>query len=66
MSDVLSVIPAPVFVIKTDLQDFDCRAFTDPNLFNSDVFIPYILMEFSMRKHSNREKCEEAVDVLLG
>ena len=64
LSDLLALSPAPVYIIKTDLQGYDCRALADINLFTSGVFIPYIHMEFNMLGHSNKEQCHKTVDIL--
>ena len=64
LSDLLALSPAPVYIIKTDLQGYDCRALADINLYTSRVFIPYIHMEFNMLGHSNREQCDKTVDIL--
>ena len=63
--DILSVSPAPTYIIKTDLQGYDCRVFSDLRLYNSDIFIPFIHMELSnMYNNSNKEDCDRTVEVL--
>ena len=64
LSDLLALAPASVYIIKTDLQGYDCRALTDLNLFTSKVFIPYIHMEFNLLGHSDKEQCDKTVDIL--
>ena len=46
LPDILSVIPAPTYIIKTDIQGYDCRALSDERLYTSQYLIPFILMEW--------------------
>ena len=61
LPDILSLIPSPTYIIKTDIQGYDCRALSDERLYTSDYFIPFIFMEWEPRK----PKCFEVVDVLM-
>ena len=66
-SDILSVSPASTYIIKSDLQGYDCRALSDNSLYTSHFFIPYIHMEFSvLYNNSDKEDCDRVVDVLMG
>ena len=61
LPDILSVIPAPAYIVKTDLQGYDCQVLSDESLFSGQYFIPFIFMEFD----SNSPSCSRAVDVLM-
>ena len=61
LPDILSVIPATTYIIKTDIQGMECQVLSDKALFSSRHFIPYIFMEFD----SDSPPCSQAVDVLM-
>ena len=61
LPDILSVIPAPTYIIKTDIQGYDCRALSDERLYTSQYLIPFILMEW----HPDQPLCSHLVDILL-
>ena len=65
LSDILTVSPSSTYIIKTDLQGYDCRAVSDLQLYNSDIFIPYIHMEIYLTSNSTRKACDKAVDILM-
>ena len=65
LSDILSVSPSSTYIIKTDLQGYDCRALSDLQLYNSDIFIPYIHMELYLTSNSTGKSCDKAVDILM-
>ena len=62
LPDVLAVIPSSTYIIKTDIQGYDCRALSDERLYTSHYFIPFIYMEWS----PHEPRCLQLVDVLLG
>ena len=61
LPDILSVIPSSTYIIKTDIQGYDCRALSDERLYTSDYFIPVIFMEWEPQK----PLCPHVVDVLM-
>ena len=61
LPDILSVIPSSTYIIKTDIQGYDCRALSDERLYTSDYFIPFIFMEWEPQK----PLCSHVVDVLM-
>ena len=61
LQDILSVFPAPTYIVKTDLQGYDCQVLSDEALYTGQHFIPFIFMEFD----SNSPRCSRAVDVLM-
>ena len=60
LPDILSVIPSSTYIIKTDIQGYDCRALSDERLYTSDYFIPFIFMEWDPQK----PMCSHVGDVL--
>ena len=60
LPDILSLIPSPTYIIKTDIQGYDCRALSDERLYTSDYFIPFIFMEW----HPHKPLCSQMLDVL--
>ena len=61
LPDILSLSPSSTYIIKTDIQGYDCRALSDERLYTSDYFIPVILMEWDPQK----PLCSHVVDVLM-
>ena len=61
LPDILALSPSPTYIIKTDIQGYDCRALCDERLYTSDYFIPVILMEWDPQK----PRCYQVVDVLM-
>ena len=52
-------------LINKFLQGYDCRVFSDPGLYSSGLFIPYIHMEFNILDSANRVPCHHVVDILM-
>ena len=61
LRDVLSVIPAPTYILKIDIQGYDCQVLSQENLYSGPYFIPFIFMEYD----SDSSHCGSAVDVLM-
>ena len=61
LPDIISIIPSQTYIIKTDIQGYDCRALSDERLYTSDYFIPVILMEWDPQK----PLCSHVLDVLM-
>merc|ERR1711953_18710 len=61
LPDVLAVIPSSTYIIKTDIQGYDCRALSDERLYTSHYFIPFIYMEWS----PHEPLCSTLVDLLM-
>ena len=62
LPDILNVIPAKTYILKTDIQGYECRVLSDLSLYSQQYFIPFIFMEFD----SDSPTCSGAVDVLMG